>query len=61
MNVFMTVRSMLRFELLKVISAGGRYFFAGAFPAATGLRSNAQLLSTKNTQSEALSHEVVWR
>jgi hypothetical protein len=38
-----------------------RYFFAGAFPASTGLRSNGPLLSTKNRQSDALSHEVVCR
>ena len=42
-------------------AAGGRYFFAGAFPPATGLRSNAPSLSTKNRQSEALSQEVVCR
>ncbi len=37
------------------------YFFAGAFPASTGLRSNLPPLSTKNTQSEAWSQVVVWR
>ncbi len=37
------------------------YFFAGAFAASTGLRSNGPSLSTKNTHSEAGSHEVVCR
>jgi hypothetical protein len=37
------------------------YFFAGAFPASTSLRSNFPLLSAKSTQSEALSQLVVCR
>ena len=38
-----------------------RRYFVGPVPAATGLRSNGPLLSTRNTQSEALSQVVVWR
>ena len=41
------------------IILAGRYFFAGALAPATGLRSNAPSLSTKNRHSEALSQEVV--
>jgi CHAT domain-containing protein len=37
---------------------GFRYFFAGAFPVSTGLRSNFPLLSTKKRHSEALSQEA---
>ncbi len=37
------------------------YFFAGAFPAGTGLRSNFPLLWAKNTHSEAASQLVVCR
>ena len=38
-----------------------RYFFAGALPPSTSLRSNFPLPSTKNTHSEDLSQEVVCR
>jgi hypothetical protein len=37
------------------------YFFAGAFPSSTTLRSNFPLLSAKNTHSEAVSQAVVCR
>ncbi len=37
------------------------YFFAGAFPASTGKRSNFPVLSIKKTHSEALSQLVVCR
>jgi hypothetical protein len=36
-------------------------FFAGAFPASAGLRSNFPAPSEKNTHSDALSQAVVWR
>jgi len=40
---------------------GGDYLLAGAVPTCTGFRSNGPLLSTKNTQSAALSQDVVCR
>ena len=52
-------RSHLRAREWKACFAVSAYFFAGAFPPATGLRSNAPSLSRKNRHSEALSQEVV--
>ena len=39
----------------------GSYFFAGAFAASVGMRSNFPAPSMKNTHSEALSQAVVCR
>src|SRR5437016_7517389 len=36
-------------------AAGGRYFFAGAFPPSAGLRSNLPLLWAQNRHSGVLS------
>jgi hypothetical protein len=44
-----------------VSRARNQSFFAGGFAASTILRSNAPVLSTKNTQSAALSQDVVCR
>ena len=38
-----------------------RLYFVVPFPISTGLKSKGPLLSTRNTQSEALSQVVVWR
>ena len=48
-------------ELGHKLAPNLRLYFVGPFPASTSLRSNAPLLSTKNTQSEAVSQVVVWR